>query len=111
MLFRFGVILTPDCADLEVFALGSRPEMGHWDPSGAIQMKATRAVPSKQEPCLWIGEVQLAEPCQDSLWFKFIKRVKGSYVWEGRISCLIVQCTLQWLSGYLSHQTSHVTKN
>ncbi|KAM4633178.1 laforin isoform 1-T1 [Polymixia lowei] len=83
MLFRFGVILTPDSSDVEVFVLGSRPEMGHWDPNRAIQMKATETVLSKHQPCLWIGDAQLAEPCTESLWFKFIKRVRGVYVWEG----------------------------
>ncbi|XP_041814302.1 laforin-like [Chelmon rostratus] len=82
MLFRFGVILTPESADVEVFVLGSRAEMGHWDPSGAVQMKASQKLLSPHEPCLWSGDVQLAEPVKDTLWFKFVKRVRGAYIWE-----------------------------
>ena len=84
MLFRFGVVLTPESSDVEVFVLGSRPEMGHWDPSGAVQMKTSRKLLSTQEPSLWIGDVELAEPCKDTLWFKFIKRARGTCIWEGR---------------------------
>lgn len=84
MLFRFGVILTPESSDVEVFVLGSRVEMGHWDPSRAVQMTASRKLPSTHEPCLWVGDVQLAEPFRDTLWFKFVKRVAGTYIWEGR---------------------------
>lgn len=83
MLFRFGVILTPDSSDLEVFVLGSRAEMGQWDPDRAVQMRASHNFLSPHEPCLWIGDVQLAEPFKDTLWFKFIKRSKGTSVWEG----------------------------
>ncbi|XP_056437079.1 laforin isoform X2 [Gadus chalcogrammus] len=83
MLFRFGVILTPECSDVEVLVSGSRSEMGSWDPNKAIQMKATQVVLSKHEPCLWIGEVQLSQPYTESAWFKFIKRLRGSYIWEG----------------------------
>ncbi|KAE8286828.1 Laforin [Larimichthys crocea] len=82
MLFRFGVILTPESSDLDVFVSGSRPEMGHWDPNGAVQMKASQKLLSPREPCLWIGDVQLAEPVKDTLWFKFVKRLGGTYIWE-----------------------------
>ncbi|KAI4788199.1 hypothetical protein KUCAC02_036008 [Chaenocephalus aceratus] len=27
--------------------------------------------------------MQLAEPYEDTLWFKFVKRVRGTYIWEG----------------------------
>ncbi|CAN9493236.1 unnamed protein product [Ophioblennius macclurei] len=84
MLFRFGVILTPESSDVEVFVLGSRDEMGHWDPNRAVPMKACRTLPSPEEPCLWTGDVQLAEPFKDTLWFKFIQRVRGGdFIWEG----------------------------
>lgn len=83
MLFRFGVILTPESLDVEVFAVGSRAEMGHWNTSRAVQMKASARVVSLHEPCLWTGEVHLSEPWTEPLWFKFIKRVRGSYVFEG----------------------------
>ncbi len=82
-VFRFGVILTPECLDIEVFVLGSRPEMGHWDPNRAVKMSPSRSVLSSCEPCLWIGEVRLSEPHTDKLWFKFIKRVDGNFIWEG----------------------------
>ena len=83
MFYRFNVILTPECNDIDVYVLGSCPEMGHWDPNKAVLMKPTQAVLSMHEPCLWIGDVQLAEPCKDSLWFKFIKRIAGNFIWEG----------------------------
>lgn len=84
VVFRFGVILTPECLDIEVFVLGSRPEMGHWDPDRAVRMSPSRAVLSSCEPCLWVGDVRLSEPHADTeLWFKFIKRVDGNYIWEG----------------------------
>jgi len=84
MLFRFGVVLTPESPDVEVSVLGSRAEMGGWDPRAAVQMRASQKhLLSTQEPCLWIGDVQLAEPFKDALWFKFVKRVRGICVWEG----------------------------
>lgn len=83
MLFRFGVILTPERQDVEVFVLGSRVEMGQWDPCRAVPMKASRKQLSPHEPGLWSGDIQLAEPCQDTLWFKFLKRVRGATIWEG----------------------------
>lgn len=87
MLFRFGVILTPECSDVEVFVLGSRQEMGHWDPGRALPMEASRQRLSPHEPCLWTGDVELAGPCQDTLWFKFLKRVAGTTIWEGIDLC------------------------
>ncbi|XP_061563150.1 laforin [Cololabis saira] len=83
MLFRFGVIVTPECSDEEVLVLGSREEMGHWDPSRAVRMKASQTLPSPEEPCLYTVDVQLAEPYTDTLWFKFIKRARGNSIWEG----------------------------
>lgn len=83
MLFRFGVILTPECPDVDVFVLGSRMEMGHWEPARAVPMKASRKRLSLHEPCLWTGDVELAEPFQDMLWFKFLKRAGGTTIWEG----------------------------
>ncbi|XP_039527246.1 laforin isoform X1 [Pimephales promelas] len=83
VVFRFGVILTPECSDVEVFVLGSRPEMGHWNPARAVQMNPSRPVPSAGEPCLWTGDVHLSELNADKLWFKFIKRVGGNYILEG----------------------------
>ncbi|XP_007233475.2 laforin [Astyanax mexicanus] len=83
LVFRFGVILTPARPDTEVFVLGSRPELGHWSPDKAVRMSAARPLLSTREPCLWTGQVQLAEPFTDKHWFKFIQRVDGNYVWEG----------------------------
>lgn len=83
MLFRFGVVLIPESSDVEVFVLGSRAEMGHWDSSRAVQMKASQKLPSPHEPCLWVGDVQLAEPVREPIWFKFVKRLGGSFIWEG----------------------------
>lgn len=89
MLFRFGVILTPESSEVDVFVLGSRAEMGKWDPNRAVRMKATQKLPSPAEPCLWIGEVHLAEPHRDTLWFKFIQRVRGTFIWEGTCALLV----------------------
>lgn len=83
LLFRFGVILTVDCTDIELFMLGSRQEMGHWDPQGAVPMKPTQVPLSTQEPSLWICEVLLDEPFKDTFWFKFLKRIAGQFIWEG----------------------------
>ncbi|XP_040016086.2 laforin [Gasterosteus aculeatus] len=84
MLFRFGVILTPESSDVRVYVLGSRREMGEWDPRAAVQMRAAQdPLLSTHEPCLWIGDVELAEPCKDTLWFKFVQRVRGSCILEG----------------------------
>lgn len=94
MLFRFGVVLSPESSDVELLVSGSREEMGHWDPSGAVQMKASLKIPSPDEPCLWIGEVELAEPVKDPFWFKFIQRVKGNYVWEGKKHMVFPKATL-----------------
>ncbi|XP_014061065.2 laforin [Salmo salar] len=110
MLYRFGVILTPECPDVEVFVLGSRPEMGHWDPNNAVLMKRTQVVLSMREPCLWIADVHLAEPCQESLWLKFIKRVGGNFIWEGNGShhdrcCVYDQSNL--VDGVYCHPIGH----
>lgn len=83
MLFRFAVILTPESSDVKVFVLGSREEMGQWDLSAAVPMTASQKLLSTLEPCLWTGDMQLAEPYEDTLWFKFVKRVRGTYIWEG----------------------------
>lgn len=82
VVFRFGVILTPECPDIEVFVLGSRPEMGLWDTERAVKMNPSQGR-SCREPCLWTGDVLLSEPLTDPLWFKFIKRVDGDFIWEG----------------------------
>ncbi|XP_068614067.1 laforin-like [Brachionichthys hirsutus] len=83
MLFRFAVILTPESSDVEVFVVGSREEMGQWDTSKAVPLRATQKLLSPREPCLWVGEVELPEPLGDALWFKFVKRIRGFYIWEG----------------------------
>ncbi|CAB1430648.1 unnamed protein product [Pleuronectes platessa] len=69
MLFRFGVILAPDSADVQLLVLGSREEMGRWDPDRAVHMKPVHELLSPDEPNLWLGDVQLEEPVKDALWF------------------------------------------
>ncbi|XP_061667833.1 laforin isoform X1 [Syngnathoides biaculeatus] len=83
MLFRFGVIVTPDSPHVELFVLGSREEMGRWEPSQAVRMTACRSSASTREPGLWLGDVRLRAPFGDTLWFKFIRRTGGHFVWEG----------------------------
>ncbi|XP_029449889.1 laforin isoform X2 [Rhinatrema bivittatum] len=83
LLCRFGVVLTVERTDVALFVLGSRQEMGHWDPHAAVPLKAAHSALSTQEPSLWLGEVLLEEPCTDTFWFKFLKRVEGRFIWEG----------------------------
>ncbi|XP_017341821.1 laforin [Ictalurus punctatus] len=83
VLFRFGVVLTPERSDIEVFVSGSRPELGHWDAGNAVPMKPTRTLASGCDPCLWLGEVRLTESYTHTFWFKFLKRLDGNYIWEG----------------------------
>lgn len=83
LLFRFGVVLSSERSDIEVFVCGSRPELGHWDSQNAVAMKPTRTLASSCDPCLWLGEVQLSEPYTHKFWFKFLKRIDGNYIWEG----------------------------
>ncbi len=40
-----------------------------------------------RDPCLWIGDVRLSQPHTEKLWFKFIKRVDGNFIWEGTWRC------------------------
>ncbi|TRY90204.1 hypothetical protein DNTS_026922, partial [Danionella cerebrum] len=85
-VFRFGVILTPACPDLEVLVCGSRAEMGLWDPAQAVKMNPGPTGVIAGEPNLWTADVCLSEPLPtDSgpLRLKFIKRLKGEYTWEG----------------------------
>ncbi|KAI4788200.1 hypothetical protein KUCAC02_036009 [Chaenocephalus aceratus] len=60
--------------------------MGQWDLSAAVPMTASQKLLSTLEPCLWTGDMQLAEPYEDTLWFKFVKRVRGTYIWEEYVS-------------------------
>lgn len=84
MLFRFGVILTPESPDDKVLVVGSREELGHWDPNRALQMTSSRKSPSAREPNLWTVDVQLAESNQEPLWFKFLRRAGDALTWEGQ---------------------------
>ncbi|XP_043924682.1 laforin [Protopterus annectens] len=83
MLFRFGVIVTVERTDVNLFLTGSRAEMGQWDTSKAVQMKASQAVVSTKEPSFWVCELQLEEPLTETFWFKFFKRVGDHVIWEG----------------------------
>ncbi|XP_077443831.1 laforin [Stigmatopora argus] len=83
MLFRFGVILTADSPNVELYILGSRDEMGHWDPNKAVPMRACRSSVSTVEPSLWLGDVRLREPFKDMLWFKFLRKTDADFTWEG----------------------------
>ncbi|XP_029109429.1 laforin isoform X2 [Scleropages formosus] len=82
-LFRFGVIVSARGRHTEVLVLGSRDELGRWDPSRAVPMTSSlREVPAR-EPCLWTCDVLLGEPHREAHWFKFVQRVDGHLVWEG----------------------------
>ncbi|XP_026303181.1 laforin isoform X2 [Piliocolobus tephrosceles] len=101
MRFRFGVVVPPAVAGArpELLVVGSRPELGRWEPRGAVRLRlAGTAVGAGalalQEPGLWLGEVELAaekaaqdgaEPGRvDTFWYKFLKRDPGGELsWEG----------------------------
>uniref|UniRef100_A0A8I3X1X8 EPM2A glucan phosphatase, laforin n=1 Tax=Callithrix jacchus TaxID=9483 RepID=A0A8I3X1X8_CALJA len=101
MRFRFGVVVPPAVAGArpELLVVGSRPELGRWEPGGAVLMRpagtaAGAGSRALQEPGLWIGEVELvaeeaaqdgAEPGRvDTFWYKFLKREPGGELsWEG----------------------------
>ncbi|KAM9667373.1 laforin isoform 2-T2 [Trichechus inunguis] len=97
MRFRFGVVVSSagPGAHPELLVVGSRAELGHWEPSGAVLLRpASAGPPAPHEPNLWLGEVELAaeeavqagaEPCRvDTFWYKFLKREPGGELcWEG----------------------------
>lgn len=101
MRFRFGVVVPPAVAGAqpELLVVGSRPELGSWEPPGAVHLRpagtaAGAGLLALQEPGLWLGEVELApeEAVQDgaepgrveTFWYKFLKREPGGELsWEG----------------------------
>ncbi|XP_066104390.1 LOW QUALITY PROTEIN: laforin [Saccopteryx bilineata] len=101
MRFRFGVVVSPAVAGArpELLVAGSRPELGRWEPSGALRLRPAGAAGAAgalapQEPGLWLGEVELApeeaardgaEPGRvDTFWYKFLRREPGGELsWEG----------------------------
>ncbi|XP_028653722.1 laforin [Erpetoichthys calabaricus] len=110
MLFRFGVILTPEIRDTQVFVVGSRLEMGQWDGEKAVLMKPAQAALSSREPALWIGEVLLREPVTEPFWFKYIKRCGGTLTWEGNgphhdRCCTYNECNV--VDGVYCHPIGH----
>lgn len=101
MLFRFGVVVPPAVAGArpELLLAGSRPELGRWEPRGAVRLRpagtaAGAAALALQEPGLWLAEVELA-PDEgaaggpesgrvDTFWYKFLQREPGGELrWEG----------------------------
>lgn len=101
MRFRFGVVLPPELTRTvqELLVVGSRPELGSWDPMEAVRLRpagmtAGAGALALPEPSLWLGEVELepeeavpdgAEPGRvGTFWFKFLKREPGGeFFWEG----------------------------
>lgn len=99
MLFRFGVVVPPSVAGarLELLLVGSRPELGRWEPRGAVRLRpAGTAALALQEPGLWLAEVELAPDNEaaaaagedtgrvDTFWYKFLQREPGGELrWEG----------------------------
>lgn len=101
MLFRFGVVVPPAVAGArqELLLAGSRPELGRWEPRGAVRLRpagtgAGAAALALQEPGLWLAEVELAEDEEaaggaepgrvDTFWYKFLQREPGGELhWEG----------------------------
>ncbi|XP_059128723.1 laforin isoform X2 [Peromyscus eremicus] len=106
MLFRFGLVVPPAVAGArpELLLAGSRPELGRWEPRGAVRLRpagtaAGAAALALQEPGLWLAEVELA-PDEgaaggpesgrddagrvDTFWYKFLQREPGGELrWEG----------------------------
>ncbi|PNI86878.1 EPM2A isoform 10, partial [Pan troglodytes] len=94
----------------ELLVVGSRPELGRWEPRGAVRLRpagtaAGAGALALQEPGLWLGEVELAaeeaaqdgaEPGRvDTFWYKFLKREPGGELsWEGSGS--VTQAGVQW---------------
>lgn len=103
MLFRFGVVVPPAVAGArpELLLAGSRPELGRWEPRGAVRLRpagtaAGAAALALQEPGLWLAEVELAPDNEaaaaagedtgrvDTFWYKFLQREPGGELrWEG----------------------------
>lgn len=94
MRFRFGLVVPPAGAGAELLVVGSRPELGRWEPRGAVRMRPAGAgAGAQQEPGLWLAEVELApaaardgaEPGRvDTFWYKFLRREPGGELsWEG----------------------------
>lgn len=106
MLFRFGVVVPPAVAGArpELLLAGSRPELGRWEPRGAVRLRpagtaAGAAALALQEPGLWLAEVELAPDEAaaggaeqgsedagrvDTFWYKFLQREPGGELrWEG----------------------------
>ncbi|XP_041043592.1 laforin [Carcharodon carcharias] len=81
MLLRFGVVVTLEDHDGQLFVCGSRPELGHWDLGRAVPMVAAGS--AVNEPSYWTAEVLLQEPSKETFWFKFAKRIHGQFIWEG----------------------------
>eukprot|EP00061_Rhincodon_typus_P015673 g43476.t1 len=80
MLLRFGLVVTVEEQDVQLFLCGSRPELGHWDPGRALPMVAESS--AINEPSFWTAEVLLQEPSRETFWFKFAKKIGGKFIWE-----------------------------
>lgn len=104
MRVRFGVVVPPAAAGAapELLVVGSRPELGSWEPRGAVRLRpagtaASAGARALREPGLWLGEVELAEAAArdgaergrvDTFWYKFLKREPGGELsWEGTGRC------------------------
>ncbi|KAM5263693.1 laforin isoform 2-T2 [Ctenodactylus gundi] len=99
MRFRFGVVVPPAVAGArpQLLVVGSPPELGRWEPRGAVPLRPAGAAAggrASPEPGLWVGEAELA-PAEaardgarpgrvDTFWYKFLKREPGGELcWEG----------------------------
>ncbi|XP_060677385.1 laforin [Hemiscyllium ocellatum] len=81
MLLRFGLVVSLEEHGVQPFVCGSRPELGHWDPERALPMVAESS--AVNEPSFWTAEVLLQEPSRETFWFKFAKKIRGNFIWEG----------------------------
>uniref|UniRef100_UPI00358F90D6 laforin n=1 Tax=Myxine glutinosa TaxID=7769 RepID=UPI00358F90D6 len=82
--FRFSVVTTVG-PETQLMVVGSPEQMGHWEPDSAVHMHAFRDVISSAEPSFWQADVPVSEKAlRETIYFKFLKRVNGEIIWEGR---------------------------
>uniref|UniRef100_A0A8C4R4X3 EPM2A glucan phosphatase, laforin n=1 Tax=Eptatretus burgeri TaxID=7764 RepID=A0A8C4R4X3_EPTBU len=79
-----GVVTTVG-PEVQLMVVGSPEEMGHWEPDRAVHMHACRDVISPAEPSFWQADVSVSEKAlRETIYFKFMKRISGEIIWEGR---------------------------
>ncbi|XP_075410542.1 laforin isoform X2 [Tenrec ecaudatus] len=90
MRFRFGLVAPPagPGPGAELLLVGSRAELGAWEPRAAVRLRPAGAgPPAPLEPGLWLADVELAAGAAGgagTFWYKFLRREPGGELaWEG----------------------------